>query len=129
MQADMTTPTQIERLTERLNAAIDHEVELAQDNRRLRSALTDMIEITKRNSSPEIILTAICTCAAHALDDAAAQVGEDYNIDDAPEATVVRLATIERCAQVAERMGNLSVSRKDTICREIAAAIRELNNA
>lgn len=27
------------------------------------------------------------------------QVGIDYNIDDAPEATVVRLATIERCVQ------------------------------
>jgi hypothetical protein len=42
--------------------------------------------------------------------------------------TVMRFQTIERCARLAESMGNLSVSRKDTICREIAAAIRKLKD-
>lgn len=40
---------------------------LEAENERLRSALADMIEITKQNSSPDIILTAIRACAADAL--------------------------------------------------------------
>lgn len=52
----MTTPTQ---------------AQIEADNQRLRSALADMVEITKRNSSPDIILTAIRVCASHALTAAA----------------------------------------------------------
>jgi hypothetical protein len=41
--------------------------ELERDNARLRDALRHMVEITKGNSSPEFILSAIRTCAADAL--------------------------------------------------------------
>ncbi len=51
-----------------LEYAVKGEVaKLRTENERLRSALHDMIEISKRNSSPEIILTEIRTCAADAL--------------------------------------------------------------
>ena len=98
------------------------------DNARLRSALADMVEITKRNSSPDIILTAIRTCAAHALT-AAAQVGETF--DDGykykeAECRDEMAATIERCAQKIRDIlkDEYGAERLD----QIDAAIRKLKD-
>jgi hypothetical protein len=41
--------------------------ELYAENMRLRKALQDMIEITKRNSEASLMLIAIRKCAEHAL--------------------------------------------------------------
>jgi hypothetical protein len=59
--------TIIVELEERIQHEIKVGCEAEEENLRLRAALGDMIEITKRNSEASMMLIAIRKCAEHAL--------------------------------------------------------------
>lgn len=76
---------EIERLNERLNAAIDHEVELAQDNKRLRAALNEIKGWFERGDDAADIKAYAIACKALNEQNARQQCAE-CTCDNPPDA-------------------------------------------